>query len=140
MARLQVAGFALAMVLSGGGTVMSPTAVAAAACSGPTCVHRDPQATGCSSGATTVAVVYPPGGGPQIELRWSSSCVANWARFNSTSYSPGYWSYWVETSDGHREDKLFNQATWTYMVNGQMAARACVQGVGTTQVACTIWR
>jgi Protein of unknown function (DUF2690) len=114
-------------------------APAFASCSGAGCVHQDPQPM-CSSGATSLASVRPPGGGPAVILRWSSACVANWARFDDSSGdSPGNWTYWVETSDGHKEFKTPNSAYWTFMVNGNLAAKACIQGVATTQSNCTAW-
>jgi hypothetical protein len=139
--QLKRAAAGLAVVFAcAAGVSLVPEPAFAASCSGAGCIHQDPQATGCSSGATSLASVHPPGGGPAVILRWSSACVANWARFDdSGGDSPGYWTYWVETSDGHREYKMFNTAYWTFMVNGNLAARACIQGAGTTQYSCTAW-
>jgi hypothetical protein len=140
--RLKLAAASLALLFTSVSGVAAISAPAfAVSCSGAGCIHKDPQASGCSSGATTLASVTPPGGGPVVTLRWSSACVANWTRFedNTGGYSPGDWNYWVETSDGHREYQLFSNAYWTYMVNGNLAARACIQGVATTQYNCTAW-
>ena len=115
---------------------------AMAGCSGSTCVHLDPQAQGCSSGATPLATASPPGGGPDIILRWSKACVANWARWDDdhdSGFSPGSWTWYVETSDGHTELPTFGNSEWTFMVNGNLPARACIKGVATTQVGCTGW-
>lgn len=133
MATLLVAFLLTALVGVG---IASPAY--AASCSGASCVHRDPQVTGCSSGAAGLASVRPPGGGPSVTLRWSSSCRANWARFEGGGHQPGYWTYWAETRDGHREYKMFNNAYWTWMVNGSLAARACIQN-SFGQVSCTGW-
>jgi hypothetical protein len=132
--------FATTLAVVAAGVGSAPLAANAAGCSGASCVHQEPNAQGCSG--TTVASVRPPGGGPLILLRWSAGCVANWARFddsNLSAYSPGYWTYWVETGDGHREDKLFNQTMWTYMVNVNLLARVCVQNEF-AQRACTTWK
>jgi len=119
----------------------SASAYAAAPCSGPNCIHRDPgngATARCANGAQAVESVRPPGGGPSVILKWSKSCHANWARFGGGA-SAGYWNYWVETRDGRREDKLFNQALWTWMVNGNLLARACIQGYATNGYNCTGW-
>jgi hypothetical protein len=124
---------------------VAPGAVAVSAlasCSGSTCIHLDPQAQGCSTGAQSLATASPPGGGPDIILRWSSACVANWARWDDdhdSGFSPGSWTWWVETSDGHKEFPTFGNAEWTFMVNGHLAARACIKGVATSQSGCTAW-
>ncbi len=95
---------------------------------------------GCSAGAETMQGVRPPGGGPQVFLRWSSTCVANWARWDDTNpHQPYGWTWWVETADGHRESPLWPNAVWTYMVNGNMYARACIKGLGTDGYSCTGW-
>lgn len=139
--KLKMTAASLALLFAGAsGVSLLPASAMAGTCSGAGCVHQDPQAAGCSSGAASLASVRPPGGGPAVILRWSSSCVANWARFDdSAGDSPGYWTYWVETSDGHRESKMFNTAYWSYMVNGNLSARACIQGQGTSQYSCTGW-
>src|SRR5688572_10894642 len=116
--RVRLAVSALVLLLTTMGVVVIAEP-AYAACSGASCVHQEANAQGCSG--TTLASVRPPGGGPLILLRWSAGCVSNWARFddgNTPGHSPGSWNYWVETNDGHREDKLFNQAMWTFKVNG----------------------
>ncbi|GAA1020582.1 hypothetical protein Aple_078730 [Acrocarpospora pleiomorpha] len=109
----------------------------AVGCTGGNCVGDDPQAMGCASGATSLASVRPIGGGPAVFLRWSSSCVANWARIEDGSV-PGYWDFWAETSNGHTEPKMWSNAFWSFMVDGNMAARACIKN-GFGQVSCTGW-
>ncbi len=139
--RFRLAAMILAtLLISGLGLTGTATPAFAAGCTGSSCVGKDPQALGCSSGAVSLASVRPPGGGPAVILRWSSSCRANWARFDdSGGDSPGYWTFWAETSDGHREYKMFNNAMWTFTVNGNLAARACIKGVATQQYGCTAW-
>lgn len=69
-------GVALAIAL-----IMAVAAPASAAsCYGDYCSGRDPQATGCSADAYTVAHSRIPGTSANVELRWSPSCKTNWAR------------------------------------------------------------
>jgi hypothetical protein len=115
---------------------------AIAGCSGSSCVGLDPQSQGCSSGARGLATASPPGGGPDVILRWSSACVANWARWDDNQdggFSPGSWTWWVETKDSQKEFPTFGNSEWTFMVNGNMQARACIKGVATSQFGCTGW-
>jgi hypothetical protein len=57
-----------------------PVAASAATCSGTGCTYQDPQASGCSADAVTVANLKLPWVAQQLELRWSPSCKTNWAR------------------------------------------------------------
>lgn len=128
---------AVIAVLAVAGTATPAQAVG---CTGAGCVHQEPNAMGCSTGAVTLQGVRPPGGGPTVFLRWSSTCVANWARWDDANpHSPGNWEWWVESSDGHRENPLWLNAYWTYMVNGNLLARACIRGLATTGYNCTNW-
>jgi hypothetical protein len=69
----------LAIVL--GSTVVAPTPAAAAGCSSSGCNGLDPQAAGCSSDAYTLDTIWPDRGGIKLELRYSPSCYAAWARY-----------------------------------------------------------
>lgn len=132
---------AVALLMTVGGGVATASA---APCWGPSCVHLNPgggATSSCSSGtnARSLETVQPPGGGAAVTLRWSNYCSANWAKCCGGPQA-GYWNYWVETSDGHREDKAgSNQAQWTWMVNGRLLARACIQGYATSGYSCTRW-
>ena len=109
------------------------------ACYGTGCVHVDPGATDCGgSNSTILEQVTVPGGGATIGLKWSAYCHANWARWVSGTSSPAYWNYWVETA-GHPEGKTFSASEWTFMVNGNLLARACIQGNFDPNPACTGW-
>jgi hypothetical protein len=120
--------------------VALPAPALAVGCTGAGCIGKEPNANGCSTGAVTLQGIRPPGGGPQVFLRWSSTCVANWARWDDANPgAPGYWTWWVETSDGHREYPLWQNAAWTYMVNGRLWARACIKGLDTDGYSCTNW-
>lgn len=104
-------------------------------CTGPTCVGKDPQTLGCGgSNGTDLASVTAPGGGATITLRWSDWCTANWA--DISEQWPDDW--FVETADGHVE-RYSGDGNWTFMVDGVQLARACVQGYGHANYACTAW-
>jgi hypothetical protein len=90
----------LLFTLTGSGSF--PTKVLAS-CSGVNCAGADPQAQGCASGATTVASIVDlsttglsyPG---LLELRYSGSCKAEWARVTNHGCCWWYmgataWSY-----------------------------------------------
>jgi hypothetical protein len=71
--------------------ILSAATPALAVCSGTDCNGKDPQATGCSSGAYNVSSqTYngPNGSSYLVELRWSPTCQTNWVRL--TNKSSGY--------------------------------------------------
>ncbi len=105
-------------------------------CTGSTCVGKDPQALGCGgSNGSNLASVTAPGGGATVTLRWSSWCTANWANINVSDWGD---DWFVETADGNVE-RYSGDGTWTFMVDGTQLARACVQGYGYANYACTAW-
>jgi hypothetical protein len=61
-------------------STMAAVSPAKAACSG-SCVGQDPQATGCSTGATTLAEFTD--GDIRVEMRYSSACDMAWTRATS---------------------------------------------------------
>jgi hypothetical protein len=105
---------------------------------GQTCVQWGPST---SQQATDLQTVEGPGDGTsnQVTLRWSSFCHANWAKWSGTD--PGYAVYWAETSDGHIQNP--EGGGYTYMVNGNLAAMACVNAYGFAisdgEYSCTDW-
>jgi hypothetical protein len=140
MQRRKAFAAILAAALATTTGVVVTSGPAYASCSGAGCIHKNPQSEGCIGTTPRGASVTPPGGGPLILLRWSSGCVANWARFDdSNTQQPGNWTWWVETSDGHREYPMFSGAYWTYMVNGNLGAKACILGIADPNPACTAW-
>lgn len=60
--------------------IAAPAPASAATCSGAGCTYQDPQASGCSADAVTVANLKLPYVAQQLELRWSPRCQTNWAR------------------------------------------------------------
>lgn len=134
----------IAMMAVAAGLLVGPlagTSVAApanhhaalAACDGSSCYGLDPQAAGCAGDGETVASITQYG--VLLELRYSPSCHANWARITP---APANWHFWVENTYGDRQDYTLpstNYSTaWTYMVNGYPAAQAC------QETGCTAWK
>lgn len=67
---------------------VAPT-VAKAGCYGQDCNGKDPQAWGCEGDATTrYSAHYPEIFGSTIELRYSVSCGAFWARYSCNDCVP----------------------------------------------------
>jgi hypothetical protein len=73
----------LVFVMAVAGIVIGGQASAQAACSGAGCTGLDPQAQGCTSGATDLGGTYyleQPGQRYSMVVRTSSACNARWAR------------------------------------------------------------
>jgi hypothetical protein len=66
--------------LTAAALVATPAPASAVTCSGAGCTYQDPQASGCSADAVTVAHLKLPYVAQQLELRWSPRCKTNWAR------------------------------------------------------------
>jgi hypothetical protein len=83
--RLTALGAGAALAL-GSVTVLPALSAApayAATCSGYGCDGQDPLASGCNTGAYTVAsapITYQGVTYGTVELRWSPTCQTNWAR------------------------------------------------------------
>ncbi|MGW7582393.1 DUF2690 domain-containing protein [Kitasatospora sp. NPDC054768] len=125
-------GVAVAATALGG--LAAPTASAAtprvtAGCYGSSCNGQDPVDMGCSPDAYTVESVDSAKG--TIELRYSPSCKANWARISGASNGQEFYVYneslvvWWHAigSTGYGD-----------MVDGSGKARACI-----SSGACTNW-
>ncbi|MEV0950646.1 DUF2690 domain-containing protein [Promicromonospora sp. NPDC050249] len=66
----------LALVLTSVGlSAIATTSAAAATCSYTSCDGQDPEATGCSAGATTVRSAR------NVQVRYSPTCKAYWSRY-----------------------------------------------------------
>lgn len=125
-------------------TQEGPAFGARATCSGLTCEGKNPDTTGCSTGAITVrsSNTYA-----YYELRYSATCRAFWAR---VQLSPG-WTWYKEISverwyGGSRQYLNVQQANrgstgykFTMMAGGVGGRdyRACFRDPGTGQVSCT---
>jgi hypothetical protein len=105
-------------------------------CTGASCVGQDPQTLGCGgANGSSLASVTAPGGGASITLRWSDWCQANWADISVSDWGD---DWFTETANGHIE-RYSGDGTWTFMVDGTQLARACIQGYGHANYACTAW-
>jgi hypothetical protein len=117
-------------------TVADPTGSTAPAavsgtCDGAACNGQDPQSTGCAADAITADSVVEKG--VTLELRYSPSCHANWARIVPGQFG---WHFTVTNANGDQQSaRAWGGATaYTNMVNGYPAAQACFDnGV------CTRW-
>ncbi|MGW7446643.1 DUF2690 domain-containing protein [Kitasatospora sp. NPDC054795] len=125
-------GVAVAATALGG--LAAPTASAAtsrvtAGCYGSSCNGLDPVDMGCSPDAYTVESVASTLG--TIELRYSPSCRANWARISGASNGQEFYVY--------NESRVvwwhaIGSTGYGDMVDGSGKARACI-----ATGACTNW-
>ncbi|MFF8839676.1 DUF2690 domain-containing protein [Streptomyces sp. NPDC015130] len=121
----RLGAFASASVLAATALISAASpASAATSCYASTCQGKDPALTVCQNDARTVAT----SGWGLLELRYSPTCRAAWARFkNDTPYAL---SITVQRNDGkgsysaqYRGD---GTPVWTAMVNDKdLLARAC---------------
>lgn len=105
-----------------------PAAEAATSCSGSSCVGVDPATTTCEDDAITIRAIDVDGDG-MLEMRWSQSCNAGWARFttyrrgeifgyfSSGGISHAYVSTWTDQGTQDSTGLIvttvpFNGATW----------------------------
>jgi hypothetical protein len=103
-----------AAAMSGAGLVAPSPASAATSCYGSSCTGLDPSATTCQNDAETVE---GPGGIPgniAIELRYSPSCRAAWARLKNATSSN---HITVENTNGNTYSASGTGTIFTRMVN-----------------------
>ena len=147
-----------AVVLSTVGIIaVGASPAAAASCSGSSCLHQDPSATGCTNGATTLTsfrysdpwTSYDP----LIELRYSSTCKAAWTRVTDGDCQPWACSGVIEASVNKSTIAHWstspaphpNAQVWSNMMPFSYWVRACFvtwsdEGQPYQRVACTAWR
>jgi hypothetical protein len=137
--RVLVALLALgAMLVAGSGTASSALAVG---CYGDYCSGRDPEATGCSADAFTIANDDFFANNHQldfIELRWSPTCKTEWARVRSDYGRSFNWMRVVQ-STGYTQWTIGNNGTyaWTAMIySPRLCVRAEVSAVELGHTAC----
>lgn len=104
---------------------VSPTQTATATCSGSGCNGKDPITEGCSGTTVASATASGPSGSVTSELRWSSTCVANWAR--TTSNSGNRYLRAEVTIYQHYFKLLFGTSTYSVMTDGN--AWHCAAGL-----------
>lgn len=95
------------LVVVAGTTTVGIQPAAAVGCWGDYCSGTDPEATGCSRDAYTVANAFDSNLGYNVELRWSPTCKTNWARVNTKGpqwvkavQSTGYTQWGTLTASG----------------------------------------
>ncbi|MFE3072595.1 DUF2690 domain-containing protein [Streptomyces sp. NPDC059247] len=125
--KLATAGSTLALAASGLLFASSP-ASAATSCYAASCQGLDPSTTICQNDATTVRDSYYPG----VELRYSATCRAAWARY-SAGATFGF-TVTVERVHANGSQTAFypvhysgdGATVWTRMINDAgLLARAC---------------
>ncbi len=91
-------------------------AEAAVSCYGDYCSGRDPDTTGCSADARTVAHVQLPWVRQRLEVRWSPTCKTNWARMLYDNDPT--WLKAVQPSTGYTQSRILRSGSnsWTPMI------------------------
>jgi hypothetical protein len=106
-------------------------AAAKAGCSGSSCEGYDPNSKGCGSDAYTVASKYLYSGSTQVglvELRYSPSCNANWARVSRYQGSVSYplKAEAVGNPSGYQATQLSGSySVYSNMIDGNKSVAAC---------------
>ncbi|MEU3570326.1 DUF2690 domain-containing protein [Kitasatospora sp. NPDC036755] len=114
-------------------TASATTTQVTAGCYGPSCNGQDPVDMGCNTDAYTVGWTDSAKG--KIELRYSSSCRANWARISGTSVGQ---EFWVQNTNGNIHGwSATGSTSFGNMVDGSVEARACIETED--QPICTGW-
>lgn len=132
---LKKAAAVAALTLSA--ALVNVPSASAVTCYGDYCSAKDPQASGCSADAKTIATayIYGSGGTSWVNLRWSPTCKTNWAQSNvitsnikavqTGGYTQGY-----STNNG--------ATSWSKMIySPTLCVKASISGAwGVTQTAC----
>ncbi|GAA2139063.1 hypothetical protein GCM10009760_20860 [Kitasatospora kazusensis] len=132
--RTTTAAAALLLAAAALGVLPGPAA-AASRCTKAACDGRDPSSAGCAADAVTRASFS--GASVRVELRYSPSCQAAWAR--ATAAPPGQ-TLMVEDSGGARSRMTVHQTpAHTQMVDATTKARACLGPADSDVLTCTPW-
>jgi uncharacterized protein DUF2690 len=101
-------------------------ATAAASCYASSCSGKNPDSTGCSSDARTIyRAPTSPIAYPHVELRYSPTCRAAWARAVDAETGVEFWVY--NRGNGQQQiSYYYGPGSYTNMVND----------AGTTSHAC----
>ncbi|MFD9271582.1 DUF2690 domain-containing protein [Streptomyces goshikiensis] len=110
-------------------TASAATARVTVGCYGPSCADKDPVDMACSTDAYTVDSASSALG--TVELRYSPSCKANWARIYDASYGQ---AFWVESEHDYVQWHAKGATGYSDMVDGSGLARACIP-----PDTCTAW-
>jgi hypothetical protein len=120
-------------LMAGSFAVGVPTAQAVT-CSGGSCEGKNPQSSGCSSSASSVASAQTIYGRLEFELRYSSSCKTWWTRFVAINNGS------VGTIDVERKLDSYPGTTTYLSKSGQEGWTAMLlNGSGYHFRACGTW-
>ncbi|MFB7619383.1 DUF2690 domain-containing protein [Kitasatospora sp. NPDC056181] len=127
--------FAATTLAVAGGLTLAPAASAASSCYASSCTGLDPASTTCQYDAYTAR--YGTVAGRGIELRYSPSCRAVWARSVAGIFGD---KLDVQNSNGtYRWTMVQTQNSWTTMVNdANVTAHACLWVQNGSEYNCTI--
>jgi hypothetical protein len=78
------------IIASAAPAVLTAVPAHAVSCFQNSCLGQDPQASGCSSGAQTIASTT---NGVELDVRYSAACGAYWARVIDSAPPPPFGSY-----------------------------------------------
>jgi hypothetical protein len=112
-------------------TPISAASAAAPPCHGTSCNGRDPQTTGCGRDARTLEDVEDTGGWVTLELRYSPSCYAAWARVTNFRGVTGVAKVIGYDEGQFRREELKNLAAyrdevaWTNMISFTYTVYGC---------------
>ncbi|GGQ34138.1 MULTISPECIES: DUF2690 domain-containing protein [Streptomyces] len=134
--KLATTGSVLALAASGLLFASTP-ASAATSCLGSTCTGKDPATTTCQNDAKTVYW----DGWFNVELRYSPSCRAAWARWQGAGGATEPLKVQIENNQGATYSVTTTGATvYTRMVNDKdVLARAAGFKNGGAQYSYTAW-
>lgn len=105
------------LLVSIAGTSLAAVPAHAVGCWGDWCSGQDPQSTGCSADARTLAADESYATGAYVELRYSPTCKTEWARVPRNNW-PGGDSLGVVQDTGYRQgDSSENESyVWSKMI------------------------
>lgn len=140
--RALLAVVAVAGLASSGLALSAGSATAAPTCVSDGCYGKDPKATGCDSDARTVAEQGVSGSRGMLQIRYSSTCQALWAKYTApagirqiigaSTYQIVFgrvtiWHEGAKSVTGVGSNPMPGGSQWTGMVISDV--KACV-GVG----------
>jgi hypothetical protein len=115
--------------------MLVPTSASAATCYASSCTFKDPQATGCAADAFTAKSAVRSG--RTVELRYSPTCRAAWARLRNGQIGD-YFRVWSSGDPSFQGRISEGTSGYTKMVNDAgKFAWACTEYIGPAPDTCT---
>ena len=120
--------------------LLDKAAITAAYCTQSGCNGKNPQGTNCQTYAYRVyGLAYPIGSFGEVELWYSTNCIANWSRATGYFGQPGVW---VEQNGNqypasHAAKGCSGNTCWSAMRDGSLTTRAC--GAVSAYTGCSPW-